>query len=69
MRVFFVVVAMLLPTVTYGQQPDPAKVLQAVQAQREGYANAAAQCSAFASDLQVRIAELEKQLAELKKEK
>lgn len=45
------------------QPPDPAKLAQVYRQQREQAADGIAACSIIASDLQAKIAELEKRLA------
>lgn len=54
--------------IALAQQPDPAKLLSVVAAQRNSAADGVAQCSVMVGDLQARIAELEKQISEAKKQ-
>lgn len=64
LRIFAIFLALTMSA--SAQQPDPSKVLPWVQMQRNASSDAVAQCSALANDQQAKIAELEKQLAELK---
>lgn len=62
-----VVLFLILGTPALAQQAD--KLLPWVQMQRNGNADAVAQCSVIVNDQQAKIADLEKQIADLKAQK
>ena len=63
------VLAFLLPNAALAQQAaSPVDVIPWLQSQRNTALDAAAQCGATVTALQAKIADLEKQLAEAKKE-
>ncbi len=63
-----VVIGMAAPKSCHGQQlPDASKLAPVYRQQREAEADGRAQCYAIVVELQARIAELEKKLAETPK--
>ena len=64
----FLVLAFLLPNAALAQQAAPVDVIPWLQSQRNTALDAAAQCGATLTVLQNKLNEVEKQLAEAKKE-
>ena len=62
-------VFILLASTVFAQQPDASKLAPIYQQQRNAEADARAQCYAVAVQMQTRINDLEKQVADLKAEK
>lgn len=67
MRLLFLVLCLAAVPAT-AQQLDPVKLGSAYQQQRNMAYDSVAQCAVSVSDLQMKIADLERQLAEAKKE-
>jgi phage shock protein A len=66
MRLTVTALALLLASPALAQQPDPAKLAPLYRQQRDFANDNVAACAVTVTDLQAKIAELEKKLAETK---